>query len=284
MYLDLPSNMVGSFLMGWLGVVFKADISKISDNLAIGLTTGFLGSLTTFSGWNQKMLDLSIEGRWAFSVLGILIGLLLAASSIAFGIETAAGFKWLWNRRPNTTMSNSPYTWNLDKYKSNLIVTIALVLILCGVWAVCSAREATEFKKANNIAQLLFACIVGPFGVWTRWYLARLNGRGIGERGLLKWVPFGTLAANVLAACLMAALAILKKAVKTEACNTVATGLQIGFLGCLSTVSTFIAEFDAMRRSRYPWRGYAYAFSTILISFALGTLIYSLPVWVKGYD
>lgn len=144
-----------------------------------------------------------------------MAGLLLAASSIVFGIETATGFKWLWNRRPKTTMSKSPYIWNLDKCRSNLIVTTALVLILCGVWAVCSAREATEFKKANKNAQLLFACIVGPFGVWTRWYLARLNGRGIGERGILKWVPFGTLAANVLAACLMAALAILKKAVKS---------------------------------------------------------------------
>lgn len=65
---------VGSFLMGWFGVVFKADISKISDNLAIGLSTGFLGSLTTFSGWNQKMLDLSVEGHWVFSILGILLG------------------------------------------------------------------------------------------------------------------------------------------------------------------------------------------------------------------
>lgn len=150
-----------------------------------------------------------------FFISLVLAGLLLAASSIVFGIETATGFKWLWNRRPKTTMSKSPYIWNLDNCKSNLIVTTALVLILCGVWAVCSPREATEFKKANKNAQLLFACIVGPFGVWTRWYLARLNGRGIGERGILKWVPFGTLAANVLAACLMAALAILKKAVKS---------------------------------------------------------------------
>lgn len=151
-----------------------------------------------------------------FLISLVLAGLLLAASSIVFGIETARGFKWLWNRRPKTTMSKSPYIWNLNKCKSNLIVTTALVLILCGVWAVCIAREATEFNKANNKnAQLLFACIVGPFGVWTRWYLARLNGRGIGERGILKWVPFGTLAANVLASCLMAALAILKKAVKS---------------------------------------------------------------------
>lgn len=60
--------------MGWWGVVFKEDISRISDFLAIGLTTGYLGSLTTFSGWNQKMLDLSVNGQWVFAVLGFLIG------------------------------------------------------------------------------------------------------------------------------------------------------------------------------------------------------------------
>ena len=60
--------------MGWWGVVFKGDISGISDYLAIGLTTGYLGSLTTFSGWNQKMLDLSVDGRWLFAIFGFLIG------------------------------------------------------------------------------------------------------------------------------------------------------------------------------------------------------------------
>lgn len=61
--------------MGWFGVVFKQDISEVSDFLAIGLSTGYLGSLTTFSGWNQKMLDLSVHGKWLFSVLGFLIGM-----------------------------------------------------------------------------------------------------------------------------------------------------------------------------------------------------------------
>lgn len=60
--------------MGWLGVVFKSDISRVSDLLAIGLTTGYLGSLTTFSGWNQKMLDLSVKGHWVLSLLGFVIG------------------------------------------------------------------------------------------------------------------------------------------------------------------------------------------------------------------
>lgn len=61
-------------MMGWFGVVFKEDISNVSEYLVIALTTGYLGSLTTFSGWNQKMLELSVDGKWLFSVLGFLIG------------------------------------------------------------------------------------------------------------------------------------------------------------------------------------------------------------------
>ncbi|KAL3535341.1 hypothetical protein ACH5RR_003802 [Cinchona calisaya] len=285
MYLDLPANMVGSFLMGWFGVVFKGDIAKVSDNLAIGLTTGFLGSLTTFSGWNQKMLDLSREGRWVFAVLGIIVGLFLAAYSIIFGIETAKGSKWLKKRfGRDMKFTNSICNWNLDGFNSYLKATVVLLLILLGVWGICIAFETKEFNSSSSNAELLLACIVGPFGVWIRWFLARLNGRGLGKKPVLKWVPFGTLAANVLAASLMAALSTLKKAVNTTTCNTVAVGIQLGFLGCLSTVSTFIAEFNAMRLSSQPWRAYAYATSTIAISFALGTLIYSLPVWVRGYD
>ncbi|KAG8379913.1 hypothetical protein BUALT_Bualt07G0138800 [Buddleja alternifolia] len=202
---------VGSFLMGWV-VVFRGDIMEVSDHLAIGLSTGFLGSLTTFSGWNQKMLELSVNGQWAFTVLGIIIGLL---------------------------------------------------------WGLFGSLERKEFKTGSREAQLFLACIVGPFVVWIRWFLARFNGHGLGKNGKLKWVPFGTLAANVLAACLMAALATLKK--------------EFGLLGCLSTVSTFIAEVHAMRENMHPGRAYAYATLNFTISFVLGTLIYSVLVWARGY-
>jgi len=53
--------------MGWFGVVFKGDISRVSEHLAIAITTGYLGSLTTFSGWNQKCLSSSVflvTGFW----------------------------------------------------------------------------------------------------------------------------------------------------------------------------------------------------------------------------
>ncbi|XP_016483650.2 fluoride export protein 1 [Nicotiana tabacum] len=285
MYLDLPSNMVGSFLMGWVGAVFKEDISRFSTSLAIGLSTGFLGSLTTFSGWNQKMLDLSVEHQWVFVVLGYLIGLFLVAYSFIFGVETAKGVRWLYRRATmNSFNSGTDYHWRVDTYKRYVLVILFLLCILLVLWGMSIGLEVTEFSSGSTKAQLWLACIVGPFGVWIRWFLARLNGRGLGKSGLLKWVPFGTLIANVLAACVMAALATLKKAVKTQRCDTVASGIQFGLLGCLSTVSTFIAEFHAMRESKYPWRAYVYALSTMLMSFVLGTLIYSVFVWTQNFN
>ncbi|KAI9097673.1 hypothetical protein K1719_025444 [Acacia pycnantha] len=282
LYLDLPSNMVGSFLMGWFGVVFKGDISRVSEHLAIAISTGYLGSLTTFSGWNQKMLELSVSGHWLFAALGFLIGLFLVAFSIIFGIETAKGFRWLLNK---SSISNRyEKKWTVNSGKRQLGIMAALVVVLGILWGVFGALAKAKFKHGGSAAQLWFSCMVGPVGVWIRWFLARLNGRGLGRSGHMKWIPFGTLIANVTAACLMAALATVKEAVNTRNCDTVVAGLQFGVMGCLSTVSTFAAEFNAMRESKHPWRAYAYATITICASFSLGILIYCVPVWTKGFE
>ncbi|KAL5564496.1 hypothetical protein UlMin_027660 [Ulmus minor] len=149
LYPDLPSNMnidtkailhskffaffqVGSFLIGWWGVVFKEDISHVSNFLAIGLTTGYLGSLTTFNGWNQKMLELSVEGRWVEAILGFLIGLFLAAYSIIFGVKTAKGFMWLLEKRITNTNSNS--WWRVDSFKHHVAVMVVFLLMLALLW------------------------------------------------------------------------------------------------------------------------------------------------------
>ncbi|KAG6776062.1 hypothetical protein POTOM_019565 [Populus tomentosa] len=280
LYLDLPSNMVGSFLMGWWGVVFKEDISKVSGHLAIGLTTGYLGSLTTFSGWNQKMLDLSVSGHWVFSFVGFLIGLFLAAYSIKLGIGTAKCFKSFFQR---SNRSATLASWRVDNPNHHFAVMVVLVVMLGLLWALSGAMLKEEYNHDSSGAQLWLGCIVAPLGVWIRWFLARLNGRGLGKAGSLKWIPFGTLIANVSAACIMAALSTVKKAVHTKTCDTISTGIQFGFLGCLSTVSTFIAEYNAMEESQKSWRSYVYALITIIVSFSLGTLIYSIPVWSRGY-
>ncbi|RWW80977.1 hypothetical protein BHE74_00010659 [Ensete ventricosum] len=140
-----------------------------------------------------------------------------------------------------------------------------------------------KLNRVSDSAVLWLAFLVGPPGVWLRWRLARLNGRGIGSKQMLKWLPIGTLLANVLAAGIMAAAAIISKAVDTKRCTIIVSGFQLGFLGCLSTVSTFAAEIYGMWKTGHGWRAFFYIIVTIVPSFALGTLIYSVPVWLKHY-
>ncbi|RWR74420.1 CrcB-like protein [Cinnamomum micranthum f. kanehirae] len=268
LYLDLPSNMVGSFLMGWLGIIYKGNISRFSDLLAIGLTTGFLGSLTTFSGWNQKMLELASNGKWAFVVIGYSTDILLVVSCIYVGVATAKGFRWLLIRLGTCTKSSCKVDFKILR----TAILLLLILLLSVLWAVGIALLKTGLEAQKTSAQLWLACIVGPPGVWLRWFLAGYNGRGFGRAGSMKWVPFGTLTANVLAAIIMAGLATIKKAVSTKGCDIIINGIQLGFLGCLSTVSTFVAEVYAMNQSNHPWRAYAYTIVTILLSFVSGTL------------
>lgn len=151
--------------------------------------------------------------------LVILAGLFLVSHSIIFGIETAKGVRWIVRKTATSKNSSSESPWKMNSFKHHLVVSAALLLILGALWSTCIALEAHEFKRGNSKAQLWLACLVGPFGVWIRWFLARLNGRGLGKSGLLKWVPFGTLIANVSAACVMAALATLKKAVNFKCCT-----------------------------------------------------------------
>jgi fluoride ion exporter CrcB/FEX len=77
-------GQLGSFLMGWFGIIFKADIRQISDHLIVGITTGYMGSLTTFSGWNQKMIVLSSKGHWVYAIAGIVLGIFIICDKMQY--------------------------------------------------------------------------------------------------------------------------------------------------------------------------------------------------------
>ncbi|KAK8628533.1 hypothetical protein V6N13_009120 [Hibiscus sabdariffa] len=223
-YPNLPSNMVGSFLMGWWGVVFKDDISQLSDILAIGLTTGYLRSVTTFSGWNQKMLDLSVNGHWVQAILGFLI-----AYSLIFGIETAKGFRWILKRLNTSRKKEEPSTycnWRLNSLRRHLAAIMVLLLVLGVLLSVSGSQLKKEFGSGSNGAQLWFACLVAPLGVWIKWFLARFNGPRLEKSGILRWFPFGTLMANVSTAGIMAGLSTIEKAEVGHSCDGDIVGIS----------------------------------------------------------
>ena len=64
----------------------------------------------------------------------------------------------------------------------------------------------------------------------------------------LKGVPLGTVAVNVAASVLYAMLTVLNERVPGH--EWVFSALKVGALGCLSTISTFMAEMDGMMKDK----------------------------------
>ncbi|GAB4834880.1 hypothetical protein Ancab_033147 [Ancistrocladus abbreviatus] len=123
-----------------------------------------------------------LEGSWS---VFFLMGLFLAAYSIIFGVETAQGFRWLVKRIKKDSLDDTGcfnIKSRVDNCKRQLVI-IALTLMWGLLWVMSVILEKKEFKNGSSGAQLWLACLVGLLGVWIRWWLARLNGCGLGKQG-----------------------------------------------------------------------------------------------------
>ncbi|KAH9305831.1 hypothetical protein KI387_010235, partial [Taxus chinensis] len=191
LYIDLPSNMVGSFFMGWVGVVFKRKISLFSEALAIGLSTGLMGSITTFTSWIQKMVNLTTEGHWLSGIIGFLIGMELSQMSLALGIESAKLIAYVHGevKKKQPRLKWAP---TCEYYQHSLYGFIICMFIIGILWGGSIVLSVFEFRSHHK-KTLWIACMVGPFGVWIRWYLARLNGQGIGAKKTPEMVTTGNI-------------------------------------------------------------------------------------------
>ena len=82
-YGTLTVNLLGSFLIGLLFVLFEQKL-PLNEYWRLGLITGLLGALTTFSTFSIETLHLIEHGQLSHALLNILIsviGCLLACWS-----------------------------------------------------------------------------------------------------------------------------------------------------------------------------------------------------------
>lgn len=279
LFVDLPANMVGCFFMGWVGVVWKADISAFSELLVIGLSTGLMGSITTYASWNQALIFLVTKGLWVRSIVGLIIGIELSLMSLLVGMDSARLVRsGLMSIRRDRARRDWQKRWgpspdNLRRRKISLRFFLTVSTIL---WVAALVLTVIDVNSTVR-RRLWLACVVGPPGVWARWLLARLNGQGIGRTQYLKWLPFGTLLTNLVASTLEAVLGTVLLASPEDA-SLLCNGLQIGLLGCMSTVSTFVTEFVSLHQGPKRWRAYTYFCIMFFCSLCMGLLVYTLPV------
>mmetsp|Transcript_2802 Transcript_2802/g.3833 ORF Transcript_2802/g.3833 Transcript_2802/m.3833 type:complete len:397 (-) Transcript_2802:145-1335(-) len=140
----------------------------------------------------------------------------------------------------------------------------------------------------SNIAFYRFmwlSSLLTPPGAILRWKLSKLNGTIFQHSRKWKWVPYGTLLANVLGSLVSISCVATYQHVVVNGSGSYSKdgwsavflkAMQVGFAGSLSTVSTFVKEIVDISK-KYPSHAKScyYGIGTIVCCCLLGLSIYS---------
>ncbi|KAK9464729.1 CrcB-like protein-domain-containing protein [Lipomyces arxii] len=262
------TQFIGCVVMGFLAE------SKSMFNLTsgqtlqvyIGMTTGFCGSMTTFSSWMQStFLAMANAGHEfdrprGFSVLalfnGIIVTLCMSLAGLKFGGHVGVFVRYLWPKVSNGRVCRPSGKWTVPVLQS-----FAVVFGLgCWVGAILMSIFVKKWR-----GKVLFGLVFGPVGTISRWLLSRyLNTR---VPGFL----MGTFAANILGTMLIGVFSIAQQRTNgVTGCN-VLQGLMDGYCGCLTTVSTFALELQSLKR-HHAWRygGTSISVGVIMMCLTMG--------------
>ncbi|KAJ8587424.1 hypothetical protein M405DRAFT_821614 [Rhizopogon salebrosus TDB-379] len=241
----------GCFIMG-IGLGMKAPFGNFYGPLYTAMTTGFCGSLTTFSGWQVDVFDSWVNtgqfhrGGLRDFIDGLTktwVTLALSLASLKFGIYLC-GVAVPYFPAPRPPTKNARYT-----------------LTILAVFTYAATFPAYFLLPSNFRHQATAALLFSYPGTLTRYLLSiKLNPR-------LKTIPLGTFVANSLGTALLGFFHVLQglpDALSPNTCS-VLQGLGDGYCGCLTTVSTFAAEIAALK----GWKAASYT----IISWITGQLL-----------
>jgi fluoride ion exporter CrcB/FEX len=123
--------------------------------------------------------------------------------------------------------------------------------------------------------EILFALVFAPLGCLARFYLAiYLNGK-------IASFPLGTFAANIAGTAVLGmSWDIAHAQIGGIVGCQVLQGIEDGFCGCLTTISTWVAELSSLKRSH----SYIYGFSSVAVALAVMIAIMGGLRWSDGFS
>lgn len=157
-----------------------------------------------------------------------------------------------------------------------------LVLMILGLIFVSGQSDVSVTYRT-----MIFALLFAPSGALLRWRWSSMNSSF--QQTLppeWKWLPVGTLSANVfgsVVSILMVGLELrLGRKANPYVFNFWRLGairaIKVGFAGCLTTVSTFVSEVQSFMLKKTD-HAYPYIFVTLLTSCILASAVYALVVF-----
>ena len=125
---------------------------------------------------------------------------------------------------------------------------------------------------------MMYSGLLAPFGVLVRWNLSALNGKLSRD---LSWIPVGTLIANVTGSVISITMIALELRMAADGFWTVGTmrAIKVGFCGCLTTVSSFVSEVNALMKKPDQYQAYLYIVMSLLTSALVSSAVYAWIVY-----
>jgi len=162
------------------------------------------------------------------------------------------------------------------------VAALCIWSILFGLFAATLVLSDHKDQVIVTYRTMAYAMLWAPLGALCRWRLSSLwNGQGLWQRH--PWFPVGTFAANVLGSIVSIICVAVEYRLDTtyhaQYYNFWTIGsiraIRIGFAGCLTTVSTFVAEIHGFMKHHTDY-AYPYILSTLGTACVVSTILYAI--------
>lgn len=265
--------------------------------LYIGLATGFCGSFTSFSSFMRDCFfalsnalqvpiahpstapiseTVNVHRNPGYSFMAVLAVLIitigLSLGALQLGAHLALGLE--------------PFTPSIPFLFARKIVDRSMVVLACGCWLGAMFMAIwppdrpggpvgdASWGQEKWRGQALFALVFAPLGCLLRFYASlHLNGK-------IKSFPLGTFAVNIFGTMMEAIFLDLQRVpIGGMVGCQVLQGMSDGFCGCLTTVSTWVAELKGLRLRH----AYFYGLVSVGVGLGLMVIIMGSLQWTDGF-
>jgi CrcB protein len=277
------------------------NATKKTIPLYIGLTTGFCGSFTSFSSFIRDVfLELANQppavqsssasssvlprnGGYSFMavVAVIILTVSLCLSALKFGAHLAIGLE-------NVTPS-------LPAFLTRKIFDRCAALFSWGLWLASivlviwppdrpqgpAAHPGTSWGQETWRGEVLFSLVFAPVGCVLRFYAS------LQMNGTIASFPLGTFVVNISGTAILGMCWNLQHVPLGAASKSIGggrvgcqvlQGVDDGFCGCLTTISTWVLELSSLRRKH----AYTYAGMSVSVGLAFLVAIMGSLIWSRG--
>ncbi|KAK0125407.1 hypothetical protein ONS95_000576 [Cadophora gregata] len=268
--------------------------TKKTIPLYVGLATGFCGCFTSFSSFIRDVflalsnnlptplnhptdygptattVESTVPRNGGYSVIALLaviiITIALCISALTIGAHIAIALE--------------PFTPSLPYKFCRKVLDPIAVLLAWGCWL--GAIILAIFPPDRNSAppeiwrgRAVFALVFAPLGCLGRFYASLyLNGK-------IASFPVGTFVVNILGTVILGLSYDVQHVPLGGVIGCqVLQGVEDGFCGCLTTVSTWVGELSSLRRRH----SYQYGAASVIVALCFMIIIMGSMRWTIGFS